>query len=41
MAERLRDGLVAGGAAVEFLAFPGGHDIPRPVLAQLSAFVRS
>jgi phospholipase/carboxylesterase len=41
MAERLRDGLVEGGASVEFLAFPGGHDIPRPVLARLGAFVRA
>jgi phospholipase/carboxylesterase len=35
-AERLRDFLLAGGAEVGFLPFPGGHEIPPPVLAGLT-----
>lgn len=32
-AERLRDFLLEAGAEVGFLPFPGGHEIPPPVLA--------
>lgn len=32
-AERMRDQLAAAGAAVEWVPFPGGHEIPPPVLA--------
>jgi len=39
-AERLRDRLRAAGLAVEWLPFPGGHEIPDRVLARLGAFVR-
>jgi len=32
-AERLRDFLLGAGAQVGFLPFPGGHELPAPVLA--------
>lgn len=34
-AERLRDFLLAAGAEVGFMPFPGGHEIPPPVLEGL------
>ena len=34
-AERLRDFLLAAGAEVGFMPFPGGHELPPPVLAGL------
>lgn len=34
-AERLRDFLLEAGAEVGFMPFPGGHEIPPPVLAAL------
>lgn len=37
---RLRDSLQAGGAEVEFLEFPGGHEIGLPVLARFAAILR-
>jgi phospholipase/carboxylesterase len=39
MAERLRDELIKAGLSVEWHSFPGGHEIPEPVLQQLSGFV--
>lgn len=39
MAERLRDELTKSGLAVEWHNFRGGHEIPEPVLRQLSAFL--
>ena len=38
-AERLRDALSQAGLAVEWHAFRGGHEIPEPVLRQLSVFL--
>ena len=35
-AERLRDLMLAAGASVGFMPFPGGHELPPPVLAGLS-----
>lgn len=35
-AEKLRDFLLAAGAEVGFVPFPGGHEIPPPVLAMAS-----
>ena len=34
-AERLRDFMLAAGAEVGFMPFPGGHELPPPVLAGL------
>lgn len=39
MAERLRDELRQGGLPVDWHPFPGGHDIPRPVLHALGGFL--
>jgi phospholipase/carboxylesterase len=39
MAERLRDELIKSGLAVEWHNFRGGHEIPEPVLRQLSLFL--
>lgn len=39
MAERLRDELTKYGLSVEWHNFNGGHEIPEPVLRQLSGFV--
>jgi phospholipase/carboxylesterase len=39
-AEALRDLLTAGGAAVRFVPFDGGHEIPPPVLAAARTFLR-
>jgi phospholipase/carboxylesterase len=39
MAERLRDALVTVGLAVQWHSFRGGHEIPMPILAQLSGFI--
>lgn len=36
----LRDLLNQGGADVEFVQFPGGHEIPFEVLTRLGAFLR-
>lgn len=38
-AERLRDALTQSGVAVEWHSFRGGHEIPEPVLKQLSGFI--
>jgi len=37
--ERLRDFLAGAGAAVGFVPFPGGHEIPPPVLALAGDFL--
>jgi phospholipase/carboxylesterase len=37
-AERLRDLLVAGGADVKFVPFPGGHDLPPVALHAVARF---
>jgi len=39
MAERLRDALIRAGLAVQWHSFHGGHQIPPPILAQLSRFL--
>jgi phospholipase/carboxylesterase len=39
MAERLRDALTSAGLAVQWHRFHGGHEIPSPVLAELSGFI--
>ena len=39
MAERLRDELLAAGLKVQWQSFRGGHEIPEPVLRQLSGFM--
>ena len=39
-AERLRDLLVGGGAAVRWSSFRGGHGIPEETLVGLAAFLR-
>jgi phospholipase/carboxylesterase len=39
MAERLRDELITAGLPVQWHSFRGGHEIPEPVLSQLSGFV--
>lgn len=39
LAEDLRDALRAAGLAVDWLRFPGGHEIPPPVLAGASRFL--
>jgi phospholipase/carboxylesterase len=39
LAERLRDLWLAAGADLKFLPFPGGHQIPREVIDQLSALL--
>lgn len=39
MAERLRDEFSHAGLKVEWMPFRGGHEIPEPVLRQLSRFV--
>lgn len=39
-AERLRDALIKSGLAVEWNSFPGGHEIPQPVLRSLNAFLK-
>jgi phospholipase/carboxylesterase len=38
-AERLKDELVRAGAAVKFRAFRGGHEIPSPVLSDVSSML--
>jgi phospholipase/carboxylesterase len=38
-AEQLRDTLTAAGLAVEWTSFPGGHEIPLPVLRGVGAFL--
>jgi phospholipase/carboxylesterase len=38
-AERLRDTLTHAGLSVEWFSFHGGHEIPRPVLQRLGAFI--
>jgi phospholipase/carboxylesterase len=40
VAERLRDQLRAAGAAVEFVEFAGGHEIPAPALAAAVTILR-
>lgn len=40
MATELRDLWQAAGANVEFVSFPGGHELPNPVLDALGRFVR-
>jgi len=40
LAEDLRDAMRAGGLAVDWLPDGGGHEIPPPVLAGASAFLR-
>jgi phospholipase/carboxylesterase len=39
MAERLRDHLREAGATVDWSGFPGGHEIPPPVLTSMIDFV--
>ncbi len=39
MAGRLRDELIAAGLTVQWHSFPGGHEIPEPVLSRLSGFI--
>ncbi len=39
VAEQLRAHLTSAGLPVQWLAFQGGHEIPLPVLAQLSGFL--
>jgi phospholipase/carboxylesterase len=39
LAERLHEALVSAGAAVTFVPFRGGHEIPGPVLDRLSSFL--
>lgn len=39
MAERLRDELTKEGLTVEWHSFPGGHEIPDPVLHRLGGFL--
>lgn len=39
MAERLRDALIAAGLSVQWHSFPGGHEIPEPVLTRLNGFI--
>lgn len=39
MAERLRDELTTAGLAVQWQSFHGGHEVPEPVLTQLSKFL--
>jgi phospholipase/carboxylesterase len=39
MAERLRHELVTAGLDVRWHRFSGGHEIPEPILAQLSGFI--
>lgn len=39
LAEDLKGALTGAGLAVEWLPFAGGHEIPPPVLARLSAFL--
>lgn len=39
MAERLREELKQAGLSVEWHSFRGGHEIPEPVLRQLSLFL--
>ncbi len=41
LAEQLRDALSAAGLPVEFIAFNGGHGIPRAVLDGLTRLIRS
>jgi phospholipase/carboxylesterase len=38
-AEKLRDFLMGGGAQVAFVPFPGGHEIPPPVLELAGEFL--
>jgi phospholipase/carboxylesterase len=40
-AETLRDKLRAAGAKVEWVDFPGGHEIPPVVVDAASQFLRS
>jgi phospholipase/carboxylesterase len=39
MAERLRDELMKAGLSVEWRSFRGGHEIPEPIVHQMSAFM--
>jgi phospholipase/carboxylesterase len=39
-AETLRDLLVAAGADLTWIAFPGGHEIPPPILETLGDFLQ-
>ena len=39
MAERLRDELTLAGLSIEWHSFRGGHEIPDPILNQLSEFI--
>jgi phospholipase/carboxylesterase len=39
LASELRDSMVAAGLAVDWVAFPGGHEIPPQVIAGSSAFL--
>jgi phospholipase/carboxylesterase len=39
MAERLRDELIGAGLNVQWHRFNGGHEIPEPILAQLTHFI--
>jgi phospholipase/carboxylesterase len=39
-AERLRDLLLEAGAALRFVSFPGGHELPPVTLEALAAFIR-
>lgn len=40
IADALREKLVAAGALVEWLPFIGGHEIPMPVIAAISRFLK-
>ena len=40
LAEQLRDFLSEAGVAVEWVGFPGGHEIAEVVLERLGAFSR-
>jgi phospholipase/carboxylesterase len=41
MAEVLRDRLTAAGAKVDWVPFPGGHEIPRPVVASAARLLHA
>ncbi|HSD90321.1 MAG TPA: dienelactone hydrolase family protein [Kofleriaceae bacterium] len=40
IAEMLRDRLLAAGAKVDFISFPGGHEIPPTVLTEAAKLLR-
>jgi phospholipase/carboxylesterase len=39
-AQKLSQVLQSAGAKIEFVGFPGGHEIPRPVVAKASSLLR-